>query len=224
MRTCLAWSGGKDAAIALFELRRDAQHRVVELLTTVSSEYDRSTTHGVRRQLYDVQAAAIGLPIRIVELPPGVSDEEYADRMRAAHRDLAAAGTAVIAFGDTNLEDVRAYREERLAAGPIAGHWPIWGRETEKLVARFLDHGFEATVVCVDGDVLEESAVGRSFDRQFLDDLPDGVDPAGENGEFHTFVTDGPIFDSPVDVTRGERVTRTTRGGTFHFCDLESRS
>lgn len=221
MRTCLAWSGGKDAALALFEMRRDNSHDVIELLTTVSTEYDRSTMHGVRRQLYPLQATAIGLPIRIVELPADVSDEEYAERMRAAHRDLADAGVEIIAFGDIDLEDVREYREERLARGPVDGFWPIWGRDTGALVEEFLDRGFAATVVCVDGEVLGESAVGRAFDRRFLDDLPEHVDPAGENGEFHTFVTDGPIFEHRVAVTTGERVTRTARGGTFHYCDLE---
>lgn len=221
MRTCLNWSGGKDAALALQYLLDGTAHEVVRLLTTVSAEYDRSTIHGVRRGLYDDQADAIGLPIQIVELPAGVTDETYAERMASAHRELAAAGIEAVAFGDIDLEDVREYREERLAAVPVEGVWPIWGRDTTELADEFIARGYSATVVCVDGAALDESFVGRPFDRAFLDDLPDGVDPAGENGEFHTFVTDGPIFDRRVAVVRGERVTREARGGTFHYFDLK---
>ena len=221
MRTCLNWSGGKDAALALSHLLDGADHEVVRLLTTVSTEYDRSTTHGVRRELYNEQAAAIGLPLQIVELPAGVTDEQYATRMRAAHRDLAEAAIDAVAFGDIFLEDVREYREERLATVPVEGVWPIWGRDTADLVEELFDRGFEATVVCVDDAVLEESFVGRVYDRAFVDDLPPAVDPAGEHGEFHTFVTDGPVFDRPVAVTRGELVTRSPPGGTFHYCDLK---
>ena len=221
MKTCLNWSGGKDAALALSYLLDDADHEVVRLLTTVSAEYDRSTIHGVRRELYDDQSAAIGLPLQIVELPEEVTDEVYAERMAAAHRELAEAGIEAVAFGDINLEDVRSYREDRLAGVPVEGVWPIWGFDTAAVATEFIERGFAATVVCVDGAVLDESYAGRSFDRAFLADLPDDVDPAGENGEFHTFVTDGPIFDHPVSVVPGERVTRNARGGTFHYFDLE---
>lgn len=220
MRTCLNWSGGKDAALALSSLLDDPQSHVVRLLTTVSAEYDRSTTHGVRRELYDEQAAAIGLPLQTVELPKGVTDKQYAERMRTVHRELAEAGIDAVAFGDVFLDDVREYREERLAPVPVEGVWPLWGRDTTDLAEELFDRGFEATVVCVDDDVLDGSFVGRPFDRAFIDDLPPGIDPGGEHGEFHTFVTNGPTFDRPVAVTRGERVTRSSPGGTFHYCDL----
>ena len=220
MRTCLNWSGGKDAALALTVLLEEGRYDVVRLLTTVSAAYDRSTTHGVRRALYDEQAAAIGLPLQVVELPEGVTDEVYAARMRTAHRELAQDGIDTVAFGDVFLEDVREYREQRLADVPVEGLWPIWGRDTTELVEELFDRGFEATVVCVDDNALDSSFAGRPFDRAFIDDLPPGIDPAGEHGEFHTFVTDGPTFDRPVAVTRGERVTRSSPGGTFHYCDL----
>jgi uncharacterized protein (TIGR00290 family) len=220
VRACLNWSGGKDAALALTVLLEAGRYEVVRLLTTVSAEFDRSTTHGVRRALYEEQAAAIGLPLQVVELPEDVTDELYADRMRTAHRVLAKAGIDTVAFGDVFLEDVREYREERLADVPVEGLWPIWQRDTTELVEALFDRGFEATVVCVDDDALDRSFVGRPFDRAFIDDLPPAIDPAGEHGEFHTFVTDGPIFDRPVTVTRGEQVTRSNRGGTFYYCDL----
>jgi len=220
VRTCLNWSGGKDAALALSSLLDEDRYEVVRLLTTVSAEYNRSTTHGVRPELHDEQAAALGLPLQTVELPEGVTDKQYAERMRTVHRELAEADIDAVAFGDVFLDDVREYREGRLATVPVGGVWPLWGRDTTELVEELFDRGFEATVVCVDDDALDESFVGRPFDRAFVDDLPPDVDPAGEYGEFHTFVTDSPMFDRPVAVSRGERVTRLSPEGTFHYCDL----
>ena len=237
--TVLSWSGGKDAAYALLEMGRasagdavgdeddagdaNTDGAVVELLTTVSADTGRSSSHGVRRELYERQAEAIGLPIRFVELPEDASNEEYEERMAEATADYARRGVERIAFADLHLEDVRAYREDRLADSPVAGHWPVWGRDTTA-VAREIADAFEATAVAVDADALDESFAGRQFDADFLAALPEDVDPCGENGEFHTFVTDGPPFDEPVAVELGERTTESgAHGGTtIYYRDLRS--
>ncbi|WP_423743647.1 ATP-binding protein (plasmid) [Haladaptatus sp. SPP-AMP-3] len=211
--TVLSWSGGKDAAYALLELPH-----VTELLTTVS-ENGRSSMHGVRRELYDAQAEALEIPIRYVELPMECSNEEYAARMASVMDEYEARGIERIAFADLYLEDIRAYRKERLSETAIEGCWPVWNPDTDEQIRSFLDAGFRATVVTVDGDTLDASFAGRELDEAFLTDLPEEVDPCGENGEFHTFVWDGPTFDSPLSVDVGETVTRAVGDGAFHYCD-----
>jgi uncharacterized protein (TIGR00290 family) len=217
----LSWSGGKDATVALREMR-DSDIQVRELLTTVSTETGRSSMHGVRRELYEQQAAALGLPIRFVEIPEDADNDEYDERMAAATADYERRGVEYVAFADLHLDDVRAYREQRLADADLDGYWPVWGRNTDELVREFLDAGFEATVVAVDGAALPASFTGCRLDADFLADLPDEVDPCGENGEFHTFVHDGPVFEEPVPVETGERVTKEVGHGdaTVHYCDL----
>lgn len=215
----LSWSGGKDAARALTRLRA-GDVEVVELLTTVDEERDRSTTHGVRRELLARQAAAIGLPIRFVELPPEASNEEYEAGITRALVDYRERGVDQIAYGDVLLSDVREYREERLADTDLDGAWPIWGRDTASLAADVLAAEVRALVVAVDGSALDASFAGRPYDESFLDDLPDDVDPCGENGEFHTFVRDGPSFESPVAVERGDAWTRERGDREFHYRDL----
>ena len=219
MRTVLSWSGGKDAAYALDEMRRDEDVTVEGLLTTVAADTGRSSMHGVRRELYERQAAALGLPIEFVELPSDPTNEAYERAMAAVIEEYANSGIECIAFADLLLDDVRAYREEQLSDTDIDGYWPLWGRNTTELAADFADR-FAATVVSVDGDPFDRSFAGRAFDAAFLADLPDEVDPCGENGEFHTFARDGPIFDEPVDVTTGETVTRPVGDGEFHYCEL----
>lgn len=215
----LSWSGGKDAAYALFVLQ-NAGTEVVELLTTINEAYDRSSMHGVRRSLYDRQADAMGLDVNYVRLPPEPSNDEYDEIMARVVEGYRERGVERIAFADLYLEDVRSYREARLDGTGVEGYWPLWGRDTANLARTFLDAGFRATVVAVDGDALDESYAGREFDSQFLEDLPAAVDPCGENGEFHTFVWDGPIFESPVTVETGETVTREVGDSEFHYCDL----
>lgn len=223
MKTVLSWSGGKDASYALREMI-DSGVEPVELLTTVSADTGRSSMHGVRRDLYERQAAALDLPIKFVEIPDDASNDEYESAMAEATAEYEQRGVERIAFADLYLEDVRAYREERLADTGIEGYWPIWGRDTDDVIREFLDAGFEAVVVAVDGEALDASFAGRSLDADFLADLPDGVDPCGEDGEFHTFVSDGPIFDRAVPVDRGERVTREVGpdDAPIHYCDLLS--
>ena len=215
----LSWSGGKDSTLALAALLADARYEVVALLTSITSGYDRVSIHGVRRALVEAQAAALGLPLRTIELEPRCSNEAY----EAAYLDGCARlqvehpRVGHVAFGDLYLSDVRAYRE-RLARA--AGHeplFPLWGRETGALAREFVASGFRAHLVCVDTQQLPASFAGRPFDDGLLGELPAGVDPCGERGEFHTFVSAGPIFAAPVGLHVGEVVLRDDR---FAFCDL----
>lgn len=220
-RAVVSWSGGKDAAFALYELR-DGPIVVEELLTTVSETTDRSSMHGVRRELYEAQAAALGLPITVIELPDSPSNAEYEETMNDQMHAYHERGFDRVVFGDLALEDVRRYREDRLEDCPIDGCWPIWGTDTREHMDRFLDAGFEAIVVAVNDEHFSRADPGITVDRSFLEALPEDVDPAGEHGAFHTFVADGPGFDERVPVELGERVTREVgEGTTMHYVDLE---
>jgi uncharacterized protein (TIGR00290 family) len=211
----LSWSGGKDSALSLWAL---AEERVEPkaLLATVTEEYGRISMHGVRRSLLRRQAAATGLPLVEVEIPAGCTNEVYESRMAAAFASAELSAVDEVAFGDLFLEDVRAYRESRLADMGKRARFPVWGRDTATLALGFLAAGFRAVLVCVDPRKLDPSFAGREYDERLLADLPAGVDPCGENGEFHTFVTDGPILDRSIDCRRGEVVGRDG----FVFCDL----
>jgi uncharacterized protein (TIGR00290 family) len=212
----LSWSGGKDSALSLWTLHREFEVEPLALLTTVTDEYARISMHGVRRELLQAQSRATGISVLEVEIPPACSNDVYEQRMAQALASREAAGAQTIAFGDLFLADIRAYREERLAQLGKEATFPIWGRDTSVLARTFIDAGFEAVLVCVDPRQLHASFAGRSFDEELLHDLPDGVDPCGENGEFHTFVHAGPIFDEPIPIEIGER---SMRDG-FAFCDL----
>lgn len=215
----LAWSGGKDAAMALHELRRSGVH-VDELFTTIDTSRQRSSMHGLRRDLLARQADALDLPIRFVELPTNPSNESYEGHLSDALGACRMAGVDAIAYADVHLEDVRAYRERLLEAEGLEGRWPLWGRGTRRHAEAVIEAGFEATIVALDAERLAPGHAGRSYDRTFLDDLPTGVDPAGEDGAFHTFVRDGPPFQRPVPVRHGETVTRSVGDGTFRYVDL----
>jgi uncharacterized protein (TIGR00290 family) len=215
----LSWSGGKDSALALQSLRADHAFEVVGLLTSVTRGYDRISIHGVRRALLDAQAAAAGLPLHTIELEPACSNDAYEAafhaglvRVRSTHPNA-----KHLAFGDLFLEDIRAYRERALAKSEFTPLFPLWGLDTPALARRFVDDGFVAHVVCVDTTQLDGAFAGRAFDHALLGDLPDGVDPCGERGEFHTFVSAGPIFSRPIPCTTAERVLREDR---FMYCDL----
>ena len=186
------------------------------LFTTVTEGYDRISMHGVRRELLARQAQALGLPLVEIPIPPECVNEVYEARMAQAFTAAPLAGVEAVAFGDLFLEDVRAYREERLAAAGKRGLFPLWGQDTRSLAHEFLDEGFQATLVCVDPRALDRSFAGRRYDEQLLVELPAGVDPCGENGEFHTFVHTGPIFTTPIPCAPGEVVERDG----FIFCDL----
>ena len=213
----LSWSGGKDAALALYELQRSEKHEVTGLLTTVTREYDRISMHGVRRVLLERQAESVGLPLETVLISKSNSEEEYERAMRAVLEKQLAAGVTAVAFGDILLEDVRRYREDKLSSIGIEAVFPLWDRDTTELAHSFLRLGFEAVVTCVDSQALEPAFVGRDFDLQFLTDLPPEVDPCGENGEFHTFVYAGPVLHDTIPLARGEVVLRDNR---FYYCDL----
>lgn len=217
-RTLLSWSGGKDSSLALQRLRADPAVRVEALLTTVTDAYDRVSMHGVRRALLEAQAAAVGLPLRTVRIPPACSNAEYEARFGDALAAWAAEGGEAVAFGDLYLADVRAYRERLVAAyaPALAPRFPLWGEDTAALARRFVADGFRATLVCVDPRQIDAEFCGRAYDVALLADLPPGADPCGENGEFHTYVSDGPLFAAPVRVARGEVVEREG----FWFCDL----
>jgi uncharacterized protein (TIGR00290 family) len=216
----LAWSGGKDSALALHEIREGGELNVAALLTTVGEDYDRVSMHGVRRELLESQARALGYPLEIVLIPTTATNETYEARMRVLLEKWARRGVTGVAFGDLFLEDIRAYRERNLDQVGVEAIFPLWGSDTTALARRFIDLGFRAIVTCVDSEALDGAFAGRDYDEQFLRDLPASVDPCGENGEFHTFVYDGPLFPEPLDIFRGEVVLRENR---FHFCDLETR-
>jgi len=214
----LAWSGGKDSALALQALRRDGVEAAA-LLTTVTEGYERVSMHGVRRELLRLQAAATGVPLVEVTIPPDCVNAAYEKRMAAAFAEPPLNELGAMASGDLFLEDVRAYRQERLAEAGKGALFPLWGRDTRALAREFLDDGFEAVVCCLDPGKLDPSFAGRPYDANFLADLPDDVDPCGERGEFHTFVHAGPVLSGPVGVRVGEVVERDG----FVFCDLVAR-
>lgn len=215
-RILVSWSGGKDSCLTLAEILRQETFSVEALLTTVTEGYDRISMHGVRRSLLERQAESLGIPLEVVLIPQAASNEVYQSRMEAAFQRYRHAGVTTVAFGDLFLADIRRYREEWLARVGMTPVFPVWLRDTRELALQFIDRGFEAILSCVDTRVLDCAFAGRSFDIGLLADLPDGVDPCGENGEFHTFVSAGPIFRSKVPVVRGEVVRRES----WCFCDL----
>jgi len=216
------WSGGKDSSLALQALQADPEVAVVALLTSVTAEYDRISIHGVRRALLDAQAAALGRPLVVITLPPACSNADYEAAFQqglATIRERFPAAVE-IAFGDLFLDDVRAYREQALRDSGFTPRFPLWGLPTAALAARFIRDGFVAHLVCVDTQQLDASFAGRRYDDALLADLPSVVDPCGERGEFHTFVSDGPIFAQPIVCEVGPVVIRDER---FAFCDLLAR-
>ena len=213
----LSWSGGKDSALALDALRRDSRYQLAGLLSTVNREYGRISIHGVRESLLDAQAARLDLPLYKVKLSARSSNEEYEQAMGIMLMEIKGQGIGHVAFGDLFLEDIRRYREAQLTRLGIHGVFPLWLKPTPALAREFMSRGFKAALCCVDGEVLGPEFAGREYDAALLADFPASVDPCGENGEFHTFVYGGPVFATPLHITRGERVTRE---GRFHYCDL----
>ena len=218
----LSWSGGKDSMMALARLRADPSYEVVALLTAVTQEYDRISIHGVRCTILDAQAAALGLPVALLRLPPSSDNDTYERAFAAALEALERTypGLRTIAFGDLFLEDVRAYRERLVGALGWDRVYPIWGEDTARLARRFVAEGFRAALTCVDTTQLDARFCGRDYDHALLDELPESVDPAGERGEFHTLVYGGPGFAAPLAIARGESVLRD---GRFQYTDFVLR-
>jgi len=220
----LTWSGGKDSALALHYLKTSRQYQITYLLTTITKDYNRISMHGVRSILLDNQSESLGLPIEKVFISKNSSNEEYENQMREKLLFYQRQGISSVAFGDVFLEDIRKYREQNLSKVTMKGVFPLWNKNTQKLAQQFIELDFKAVIICVDSQNLDKKFVGRYFDRQFLSDLPANVDPCGENGEFHSFVFDGPIFKRPISFKIGDIVLREKR---FYFCDLvpdESKS
>lgn len=213
----LLWSGGKDSALALHALQRSQDHQVRSLLTTVTEGYERVSIHGVRLALLEAQAASLGLPLYTHRIPPDCSNIDYEASMTEALGELFESGIRTVAAGDIFLADVRHYREGLFTRAGMKGLFPLWQQDTEALARNFVELGFKARVACIDTQVLAGCFTGRTFDQTFLAKLPAAVDPCGENGEFHTFVYDGPLFESPIPITVGEVVMR---GDRFCYCDL----
>jgi uncharacterized protein (TIGR00290 family) len=217
----LSWSGGKDSAMALHTLLRSDTYEVVSLLTSVSQEFRRISHHGVRESLLDAQAAAIGLPLRKVYLPAGpagaCTNEVYETIMAKVMSEYLSDGISTVAFGDLFLEDLRTWREANLGRSGMRGIFPIWNLETSALAHEVISLGYRARLSCVE-ERLGPSFAGREYDQELFRDLPAGVDPCGENGEFHSFVYDGPIFRSAVAV----RVEETVRRDGRYFAELSS--
>jgi uncharacterized protein (TIGR00290 family) len=220
MKVLLSWSSGKDSAWALHVLRQDRRLTVAALLTTFNAEADRAAMHAVRRELVEAQAAAVGLPLWQVGIPSPCPNETYEERMRDVVTRAAADGFSHVAFGDLFLEDVRRYREDRLAGTGLAPLFPLWGRPTDALAREMVESGLEAVLTCVDPRQLDRSFAGRRFDAELIAALPPGVDPCGERGEFHTLCYAGPMFPDPIAVERGEIVERDG----FVFADVKTFS
>jgi uncharacterized protein (TIGR00290 family) len=218
-RVALAWSGGKDSSLALASLRSDPTVEVVALLTTITGEFDRISMHGVRRSILEAQVASIDLPLVESIIPPAASNASYEHAFTHSLEELRqrCPGIRHLAFGDLFLTDVREYRERLLAPLGWQPLFPLWLQDTEALAHQFITDGYRAVLTCVDTSLLAAEFAGREFNERLLEDLPAGVDPCGERGEFHTCVYDGPIFQWPLEVSTGERIRRD---GRFEYCDL----
>ncbi|MDT0691784.1 diphthine--ammonia ligase [Salegentibacter sp. F188] len=236
-RAYLNWSSGKDSALALYKLQQQKEYSVEKLVTTINTAVDRVSMHGLRNELLFQQAMSIGLPLQVIALNGAVSMEEYNSKMEKATELLLQEGFNYSIFGDIFLENLRDFREEQLKRAGLKGVYPLWKKDSSELIEKFLSLNFKAIVVCVNAKVLDKSFCGRIIDQAFLDDLPEGVDPCGENGEFHSFVFDGPIFQNPIAFEIGEKVEKSyspkknkedncfsdedqTWDSKFWYCDL----
>jgi len=212
-----SWSGGKDSSLALYEIQKSGKYEIRSLITTVTADYDRVSMHGLRTSLLEEQARNLDIPLQKVLISKNASNDEYESNFNEVLLKYKESGISQIVFGDLFLEEIKKYRENLLQKVDMECVFPIWKRDTTKLAYEFIDLGFKAITVCVDSEVLGEEFAGREFNEQFLNDLPEGIDPCGENGEFHTFVHYGPIFKKPINHRMGEIVLRDER---FYYCDI----
>ncbi|MBV8328210.1 diphthine--ammonia ligase [Chryseobacterium sp.] len=228
------WSSGKDSSLALYKILGENRYEVTALLTSINKEFQRISMHGVHTSLLEQQASRIGIPLIKMELPKEPSMEEYQEIMNRTMSEIKSQGVTYSIFGDIFLEDLRKYREEQLNTIGMEAVFPLWKQNTSDLIHEFLALGFKTIVTCVNGAYLDKSFAGRIIDHDFIKDLPENVDPCGENGEFHTFTFDGPIFRNPVAFEIGETVKKTypkpkalpedpEEEYIFWFCDLISK-
>ena len=217
-KVLFSWSGGKDSALALYEIKKRQDLEVVSLITTITEDYDRISMHGVRRVLLESQAESLGLPLYKIFISKRSSDEEYGHKMKGMLTHFSRLGVTSVVFGDIFLEDLRKFREKQLSIVGMEGIFPLWKKDTQELAHAFINLGFRAIVTSTDSKVLHRKFVGREIDEKFLAQIPRSVDPCGENGEFHSFVFSGPIFKKRVFFRVGEVVMRENR---FYYCDLE---
>ncbi|MDG7008432.1 MAG: diphthine--ammonia ligase [Nitrososphaerota archaeon] len=215
-RALLSWSGGKDSALALYEVQKSKDFEVVSLLTTLTKDFNRISMHGVRKALLDIQASRIGVPVEEVWISKGAANVEYESQLSKALSHHYRKRVRTVIFGDLFLEDIRKYREDRLSAMKMKAVFPNWKRDTRELASYFIKEGFSAILCTVDPRALDPAFCGREFDESLLSDLPATVDPCGENGEFHTLVYGGPIFEKDIEVRKGEVVLRDG----FYFADI----
>lgn len=216
-KVLFSWSGGKDSALALYEINKTDSYEIIGLLTVVTRDYDRVNIHGVRRILVEQQADSLDFPLETIFISKNASMEEYEHETQEVLAKYLTAGVSSVVFGDAFLEDVKKYREDQLSKIGMKGIFPIWKRDTHELARTFIKLGFKAVITCVDSKVLDKKFVGRVFNEEFLSELPPSVDPCGENGEFHSFVYDGPLFKQEIFFTIGQVVLREDR---FYYCDL----
>jgi uncharacterized protein (TIGR00290 family) len=217
-KTLMSWSSGKDSAWTLHKLQQDPGIKLEGLFCVTNAEFDRVTMHGVRVELLHRQAESIGLPLHIVEIPYPCSDEKYAEVMSTFVKEAKNSGIECFAFGDLFLEDVRRYREEKLKGSGIEPIFPLWNQPTDKLSFLIIESGIKAVLTCIAPGKLSEEFIGREYNEQFLSSIPETIDPCGEHGEFHSFVFDGPMFQTPIDVSLGNVVERDG----FVFMDVTS--
>lgn len=212
----VSWSGGKDSAFALYKLLKSEQYEVDSLLTSVTEGYNRISIHGVRESLLERQAESLGIPLRKMYIPQECSNEIYQNIMNDQLQQLKKEGIETVMFGDIFLEDVRSYREEMIKSQNMKAVFPLWGQKTDQLIKEFISLGFKTVTTSIDTEKLSNEFLGRVIDETFIRELPEHIDPCGENGEFHTFSFASPIFKNSVDITIGEIVEK----GRFHFCEL----
>lgn len=227
------WSSGKDSALALYKILKENQFEITSLLTSINKEFQRISMHGVHVSLLEKQAESLGFPLVKMEIPKEPSMEEYSEIMSKTMNEIKSQGVTHSIFGDIFLEDLRKYREDQLQSIGMEAVFPLWKKNTTELINEFLSLGFKTIVTCVNETYLDKSFAGRVIDQNFIKDLPENVDPCGENGEFHTFTFDGPIFKNPIQFEIGETVKKTypkpksneneeNEEYAFWFCDLIS--
>lgn len=216
-KAVFSWSTGKDSALALWSVMDAGEYEIVELITTVTEGYDRVSMHGVRSALLEMQAESMGIPLRKILIPKDCTNDIYEKIMTDVMREYSLKGVDTVIFGDLFLEDIREYREKQLAREGMNAYFPIWNSDTRQVSEMLLKKGFKSVITCVDGGILSGEFAGMDYNREFIDMLPDNVDPCGENGEFHTFAYDGPLFRQRIGFSKGDVTLRDNR---FYYCDL----